>query len=78
MNDRVTHSTRTPHHSMPAELHEIQQAIDERAARASSSGGGSGIAGGPQGSGSAPPRIIVGGTGLLHPPDLCHQLFAEL
>ncbi|KAI7845287.1 hypothetical protein COHA_001130 [Chlorella ohadii] len=52
-----------------AELHEIQQAIDERAARVSSSGGGSGTSG-PQGGGSAPPRIIVGGTALLHPRDL--------
>ncbi|PRW45607.1 sec1 family domain-containing MIP3 [Chlorella sorokiniana] len=61
-----------------AELHEIQQAVDERAARASSQIDGGGSSSGPQGASQAPPRIIVGGTALLQPRDLCPQLFAEL
>lgn len=49
-----------------AELHDIQQAVDERAAAAS--------AGPPP----PPPRILVGATALLQPGDLCLRLFAGL
>lgn len=60
-----------------AELHAIQQAVDERAAAHASGGGGSGGGGG-QGGGHAPPRILVGGTALLNPHDLCCHMFADL
>lgn len=64
-----------------SELHEVQQAVDERAAQAAqaaqaaaaaaASGGGGG---GPR----APPRVLVGGTALLRHADLCRHLFADL
>lgn len=65
-----------------SELHEVQQAVDERAAQvtqaaqvaaaAAASGGGGG--GGPR----MPPRVLVGGTALLRHGDLCRHLFADL
>lgn len=66
-----------------SELHEVQQAVDERtaqaaqsaqAAAAAASTGGGGGGGGPR----MPPRLLVGGTAQLSHADLCRHLFADL
>ncbi|KAL4437281.1 hypothetical protein ABPG75_004420 [Micractinium tetrahymenae] len=65
----------------PSELHEIMQAVDERAAQAAGSvgSGASGSSGGASSSQPKPtPRIIVGASALLRPSDLCGQMFGDL
>ncbi|KAL4439460.1 hypothetical protein ABPG77_008789 [Micractinium sp. CCAP 211/92] len=63
----------------PGELHEVMQAVDERAAQAASSaasasGGGASGAAPPK----PPPRILVGASTLLRPSDLSRHLFGDL
>jgi hypothetical protein len=70
-------------HFLCAELNAIQQAVDERAAQPATPGAPSGGAAAAAAGRAAeapmpPPRIIVGAAALLHPADLCRQLFAEL
>lgn len=62
-----------------AELHEVMQAVDERAAQAASSAAS---ASGGSASGAAPPKpppqILVGASTLLRPPAPSRHLFGDL
>ncbi|PSC73797.1 sec1 family domain-containing MIP3 [Micractinium conductrix] len=64
-----------------AEVHEVMQAVEERAAAVAvaqaqaQAGGGHGVG---HAAPRPPPHILVGGTALLRPGELCGHLFADI
>lgn len=62
-------------------MHEVMQAVEERAAAVAvaqaqaQAGGGHGVG---HAAPRPPPHILVGGTALLRPGELCGHLFADI